>query len=445
MDSFTVEITSLGSAGEGVAVLPSGKKLFVDSPVIPGEICEVEITSEKNKFARGKCIDLVRSSDARILPYGGEVPGANLAHISYDMQLKIKHDRVRDCLTRVGGFEPSFVDAIMRDIVPSERVYHYRNHMQYSLRDGRFCLKSQGSNTDVPVEDSPLEYEVFGYVRNVLSDAFSDYPTRLFDGVVLRGSERTGEVLIELVSYADMPSEVVIRDAGAYVKATDMAGKLSGIKVEGILLRISNTATEKRTRGGKRVVLYGADHYTEVLCGQKFKVKAGAFFQVNVPQAEVLYGLAASDDCEGRLWDLYCGTGTIGLSMVREGQKLIGVDISPEAIASAKENALTARVDAGFICKPASRITSLLADIAPSDMVVVDPPRAGLEFSLVNALLENRPAEISYISCDPATMARDLKLLTAGGCYGVRSVTPVDLFPCTAHVETVAMIYRVSP
>ena len=442
MDPVDVEIISLGSSGEGIGILPSGKKIFVASPVIPGEICKVEITSEKNKFAHGKCVELIKGSPDRVIPFGSEIPGANLAHMSYAIQLEYKRNKVRDCLIRLGGLEPSSVDGVMKDIVPSDRTEHYRNHMQYSIRDGRFCLKSQGTDQDVVIEDSPLEYEVFGEIRTAFEEAFADYPTRLFDGAVLRGSERTGEVLIELVSFADMPSEILIRDAGDYITSSNVLDKLTDIKVAGVILRISNTATEKRTRGGKRIVLSGVDYYTEVLCGREFKVKSGAFFQVNVPQAETLYRLATPSDYKGALWDLYCGTGTVGLSLITEGHKLIGVDISTEAIASAKENAARFGVDADYICRSASKITSLLTQIKREDAVVVDPPRAGLDYPLVMSLLSQKPSVISYISCDPATLARDLKILTGSGEYMIRSVTPVDMFAGTGHVETVCCLYH---
>ena len=441
MDPVEIEIRALGNACEGIGTLPDGKKIFVDSPVITGEICSVEITQEKNKYSRGKCLEILRPSPDRVIPYGEEIPGANLAHISYEKQLEYKQDKVHGCLVRLGGFSDMDVAQIMRPIVPSPKTEHYRNHMQYSIKDGRFCLKSQGTNDDIPVDDSPLEYEMFGRCRALITSALSDYPNRLIDGVVLRGSERTGEMLVELVSFADTSSELIIRDVKSFIDATHLVENLNA---SGIMLRISNTATEKRTRGGKRVVLYGSDHYSEILCDRSFKVKAGAFFQVNLPQAEVLYRLATPSSYKGALWDLYCGTGTVGLSLVTEGHKLIGADISPEAIASAKENALRLGTDADFICKPASKITSLLSKITHDDAVVVDPPRAGLEFSLIRSLLAQKPSEISYISCDPATLARDLKLLTESGDYFVNSVTPVDMFPQTGHVETVVLLSKLS-
>lgn len=436
-----IEIVSLGNSGEGIGILHSGKKIFVDSPVIPGEVCKVEILQEKSKFVRGKCIELITSSPARVIPFGIEIPGANMAHMSYELQLRYKQDKVRDCLIRLGGVEPSVLDRVMHDIVPSDKECNYRNHMQYSIRDGRFCLKAQGSDRNVVVEGSPLEYEMFKTIRNVIEEVFSGYPTRLFDGVVLRGSERTGEALIEFVTYSEMPSEVIIRDAGSYLEAADLQAGLPDIKVAGITLRISNTATERRTRGGKRVVLYGNDYYTEILCGKEFKVKSGAFFQVNVPQAENLYDLARPDNYAGTLWDLYCGTGTVGLSLACKGHRVIGVDISPEAIVSAKDNASRFGIDAEFICRPASKITALLTRIFHDDAVVVDPPRAGLDFSLVRSLIEQKPACISYISCDPSTLARDLKMLSDGG-YVIESVTPVDMFPQTSHVETVVVLSK---
>jgi len=443
MAGEVVEIISLGSSGEGIGVLASGKKIFVDSQVIPGEICRVEITQEKNKFARGRCIELMTSSPERVLPFGTEIPGANLAHMSYKTQLKYKQDKVRDCLIRLGGVAPSAADGVMNDIVPSDKDSNYRNHMQYSVRDGRLCLKAHGTGKDVQVDRSVLEYEMFGKVREAIEAAFAGYPTRLFGGAVIRGSERTGEILIELVSFSDAPSEVLIRDASEYISASGLAGRLSQLNLAGITFRISNTATEKRTRGGKRVVLYGNDYYTEILCGREFKVKSGAFFQVNVPQAEVLYGLARPDRYTGSLWDLYCGTGTVGLSLVKEGHKVMGVDISPEAIASARDNASRFGIDAEFICRPASKITTLLTRITHDDAVVVDPPRAGLDFSLVRSLIEQKPACISYISCDPSTLARDLKMLSDGG-YVIESVTPVDMFPQTSHVEAVVLLSKLS-
>ena len=242
MDVFQVEITSLGNACEGIGTLPSGKKIFVDSPVIPGEKCLVEITSEKSKFARGKCVTLVSASPDRVIPFGDEIPGANLAHMNYQAQLRYKQDKVRDCLIRLGGIDADEIDKILNPIVPSGKVDHYRNHMQYSIKDGHFCLKSQGTNDDVFIDDSPLEYEMFGASRNAIEEAFRDYPNRLINGVVLRGSERTGEVLIELVSFADLTSELIIRDVESFVNSTGLADKLGAV---GITLRISNTATEK--------------------------------------------------------------------------------------------------------------------------------------------------------------------------------------------------------
>ena len=442
MDRLEIVIVSVGSSAEGVGILPSGKKIFVDSPVIPGEVCLVGITEDKKRFARGRCIGLIKGSPDRVIPFGSEVPGADMAHISYTRQLELKRDRVRDCLIRLVGFSQEYVDGILADIVPSDKTEHYRNHMQYSIKNGRFCLKSRGTNEDVPVEGSPLEYEVFGRVREVITKAFEDYPTNLFDGMVLRGSERTGEVLMEFVSYSGNPSEITIRDAGDFLTATEIIRKMHGINIAGIMLRISNTATQKRTRGGKRVCLYGRDHYMERLCGRLYKVKSGAFFQVNVPQAEKLYRLAAPSDYKGSLWDLYCGTGTVGLSLARDGHKLIGVDLSPEAISSAKSNASSFGIDAEFICRPASRITDLLSSLSGDDAVVVDPPRAGLEYSLISSLLDRKPAQISYISCDPATLARDLKLLTSDGTYEIKSITPVDMFPGTAAVECVVLLQR---
>ena len=208
-------------------------------------------------------------------------------------------------------------------------------------------------------------------------------------------------------------------------------------KLMGIVLQICPDKTSRRTRSGKRVVLYGTDYYHEVLCDRMFRIRAGAFFQVNTEGAEVLYGLVRDFVKDSKvLYDLFCGTGSIGLCCASENTKLFGIEVSPEAVSSAKTNAeLNGIKNANFVVKQAERFDFDGGNLPKPDAVIVDPPRKGMEVALINKLKKLAPQKIAYVSCDPATMARDLKLLASD--YEILSVTPVNMFPFAHHVETV--------
>ena len=316
--------------------------------------------------------------------------------------------------------------------------------MQYKISDNRICLTASSSDELVDAEDSPLEYIVFNNIRETLEEIFVHAPTTLFCGLVLRGSERTKQVLIEFVSDSPASHETVLRDVTQYIKATSLEMHLKEncpYEIKGILLRISSTSVSKRVRSGKRFTIAGDDFYEEVLCGCNFRIKAGAFFQVNIPQAEHLYRFAAEDlKDEKVIWDIYCGTGSIGLSVTNKDQTLIGIESVQEAVNSARINAsLSGRDDAKFICRPAERTDLNKGDLPRPDAVIVDPPRKGMDPGFVKNLLSVAPQKISYVSCDPATMARDIKTLTEGG-YRLIYVQPVDMFPNTPHVETVCLL-----
>ena len=252
---------------------------------------------------------------------------------------------------------------------------------------------------------------------------------------------------MEFVSDSPAPHETVLRNVTQYIKATELERHLKEscpYEIKGILLRISSTSVSKRIRSGKRFTIAGEDFYEEKLCGCNFRIKAGAFFQVNIPQAEHLYRFAAEDLKSAKvIWDVYCGTGSIGLSVTDKDQTLIGIESVQEAVNSARINAsLSGRDDAKFICRPAERMDLNKGDLPRPDAVIVDPPRKGMDPMFVKNLLKVSPGKISYVSCDPATMARDIRTLTEGG-YKLISVRPVDMFPNTPHVETVCLLSKI--
>ena len=370
--------------------------------------------------------------------------------------MKYKTMRVRDCLSRIGGLDEALLDEVFKPIEGADEPFRYRNHMQYAIRDGRIGLLCAKSDELGEYDGRLIEYEIYEKIRRAAEEVFERAPTRLFDGFVLRGSERTKEVLAELVSSSDQPHEVVIRDAGDYISSTGLNDCIrnvcegNGFKLNGLLFRISPNKASKRTRTGVRTTIEGVDHYDEIFCGKHLRVKAGSFFQVNTEQAEKLAN-KASEACQGAkvIYDLYCGCGTLGLAVKRKGQKLFGIEVVPEAVVSAKLNRSLAldeeeASECDFVCKDVLKadLNSLIksSKILPPDCIIIDPPRKGLDIGVVKKLLDIGAPDICYVSCDPATLARDLKMLTRD--YRIREITPVDLFPNASHVETVCLLSK---
>ncbi len=448
----TVIIESMGNEGEGVARIPSGQVVFVDG-VLPGEHLRVAVEASTKKFTRATVIERLSDSSERITPVCSSYErcgGCNLMHISYERELVYKRQKVFDCLTRIGGFDPDFIESVLQHTVRNDNITHYRNHMQYTIGSDsvsgcpKIGFKASSSNDFTEIDECFTEYRIFGKIREYMSERFKDYPVKLFEQMVLRGSERTKQILIEFTVVSTLPHEVIIRDARVYLKEAALKAFVSGegYILKGLVLQICKDRTSLKRRNGKRVVIDGEGYYEEILSGHTFRVNSGAFFQVNTEQAEKLYGLAR-EGLEGAevIYDLYCGAGTIGLTTVGPNQKLYGIEISPEAVAAAKVNArLSGNENAVFVCKPCEKVILGKADIPFPDAVITDPPRKGMDFSFVNQLIKLGAPRISYVSCDPATMARDLKFLCAA--YKIEKITPVDMFSRSSHVECVVLMSR---
>ncbi len=460
MALLEVKITASGSEGQGIGSLPSGKTCFVPG-VFPGEVCLCELENETSKYAVCNAVEVIEASPDRTAPFrpADEVCGGlPFAALSYEAQLKFKQTRVKDCLTRIGGLDEALLNDVFKPILGAEDPSRYRNHMQYAVRDGKIGLLCAKSDRLGDYDGGLIEYEIFGKIKASIEDIFERTPTRLFDGLVLRGSLRTNEILAELVSSSDAPHEVVIRDAKNYIDSTVLLASvksvcnMDGVKLNGLLFRISPNKASKRTRSGLRIVIEGVDYYDEIFCGRTFRIKAGSFFQVNTEQAEKLAN-KASEACSGAkvIYDLYCGCGTLGLAVKQKGQKLLGIEVVPEAIQSAKINRALSldgqeAEECEFICKDVLKadFPQLIKSgkMPPPDCIIVDPPRKGLDIGVVKKIMELKAPKICYISCDPATLARDLKMIS--GEYKIEEVTPVDLFPNASHVETAVLMTKKS-
>lgn len=435
-----VTARALGSEGQGIADLNSGKVVFVEG-LLPGETALVDIYEEKSKISYASIIKRDNDSPSRVeplCPNFGKCGGCSLMHMDRDLQLEFKSSKVRDVLIRIGRFDESLIDGVFEKICDGKDPLHYRNHMQYRISGQKIGFKARKSNEFVPCDDCLLEYEQIAAIRRSIEDVFKDHPTDMFSALTIRGSRRTNEFLAEFVCESGRPHELLIRDAQKYIDSADLMNRLDFIK--GILLRISPDKASQRQRSGKRVVLQGVDHYHEILNGKKFRVKAGAFFQVNTEQAERLYDQVKTHARGSRiLYDLFCGTGSIGICCADEDTRLFGIEVSKEAVDSAKVNAeLNNMRNAEFVAKPAERFD--FDDLPVPDAIIVDPPRKGMDIALINKLKRIAPQKIIYVSCDPGTLARDLKYLCSD--YEIRSVRPFELFSWSEHVETVVQLSR---
>ncbi|HEX6587139.1 MAG TPA: 23S rRNA (uracil(1939)-C(5))-methyltransferase RlmD [Solirubrobacterales bacterium] len=427
-----LDVDSLAYGGRGVA-RRNGYVVFV-AGALPGDRVRAEVTKAKRGFAEASTIELVRASPDRVPPrcdHGGEpCPGAPWQGLPYEEQLRHKLQQVEDALVRLGrleGFE-------LEQIVPAIERWRYRNKLEYSFgtRDGELVLgfHARGRWDEiVDAEDCQLASERNNEMRNDLrawasAEGLSAYDRRTRAGVlrnlVIREGRRTGQLHSRLVtSAAEIPRPPV--DLHTIVEGP--GGGTDG--PTGVL---------------------GAEHLEEELSGLRFRISHGAFFQTNTEMAEVLYGIAAEMAAlEGteRVFDLFCGIGTLGLSLARNAGEVWGIEIVGEAIVDAEENARRNGIsNAHFRAGDARKeIRPLVAEGGSPDVVVVDPPRAGLSKKVVRRLIECDASRIVYVSCNPTTLAPNAAQLTEAG-YRLRRVKPVDMFPQTPHIECVALLEK---
>lgn len=447
-DIVRLNITSVTAQGSGVGKTEEGIVVFVPFTA-PGDYIEVRILKTKKTYAYGKIESIISPSHSRITPdcpHFGKCGGCCYRHIDYNSELEIKYSRVKDAVVRIGGLE----NVKINPVLPNDSPNRYRNKAQLpaglnsngALDVGFYALHS---HRIVPCRDCMLQPRLFKTVMDITRDFMQKTAQMPY-------SESTGRGRLRhlYIRYAQATDELMV----CYV----VNGK--GLKSENLLISAlreslpnlksvvfnSNTENTNVILGGRNRTAYGSDYIVDLLCGMKFKISPLSFYQVNRLQAEKLYSVAKSYACLGGdeiLLDLYCGTGTIGLTMADSCREVIGVEIVEDAVNDARENARMNNItNARFICGDASFGAGQLRreGIAPR-VVIIDPPRKGCQGELIEAIAEMSPKRIVYVSCDPETLARDLKLFTENN-YSVKEITPVDLFSRTAHIESVALLIR---
>lgn len=437
---INLKIEGMTTEGNGVGHF-DGIAVFVPNTTIGDEII-AHILKVKKTYAFAKLDELIIPSPDRIdsdCEVSLRCGGCAYRHISYDAELSIKKRRVADAFTRIGH-----LDTPINEIIGSESIEGYRNKAQFpvgfdkELQIGFYALSS---HRIIPCKTCKLQPEVFTDILNiiehfVLQNNIPIYNEGTCEGLLrhiyIRKGQFTDEVMVCLViNGTDIPNKDKLIE--------ELKEKTPNLKT--VVLNI-NTENTNVITGNQCINIYGDGYITDRICGLTFRISPLSFFQVNTKQAEVLYTLAkdyAKLNEDGILLDLYCGTGTIGLTMANQVHKLYGVEIIPEAIEDAKINARVNNIqNAEFICADAAVAAENLRNrgVTPT-VVLVDPPRKGLTPELIHTIVEMAPTRVVYISCDPATLARDASLFNSLG-YRPQIATPVDMFPRTAHVETVA-------
>ncbi len=445
-DELELRVDSLAYGGNGVARL-DGFVVFVRRG-LPGDLVRARVTKVKRSHAEALAIEVLEPGAARVEAPCVHYPacgGCRFQDLAYEEQLAAKEAQVRDALVRIGGFAEPPLEAIL----PAESIFHYRNKLEYSFTQtpsGPALGFHKAGRWDevLELERCWLTTKLGNAIRDAVRDWAREERLRAYDQaehtgflrhLVVREARNTGQALVQLVTAAgplDEP-EHFVETLRRFPEVRSIHRAVNESRAE-----VTNLPTE---------LLWGEDAIEEELLGFRYRVRPNAFLQTNTAMAERLYGLAvefAALTGGETVYDLYCGIGTIGLSMARNALTVWGVEVSEESVACALENAdLNGVANAAFFAAEAGRaLEELRARAGDPDVVVVDPPRAGLSGKVVRRIGRLAPPRLVYVSCNPTTLAGNVKELVGEWGYQLERVKPVDMFPHTPHVETVALLTK---
>lgn len=439
-DIYETEITSYTSEGAGVCRIN-------DIPVfVPytarGDKILVRILKVHKTYAYGKIEKIISASSVRsnaVCKAFGKCGGCDIMHLSYEEQLKYKYEKVENAIRRIGKS-----DAKIFPVIPADSRFGYRNKIQMPLAksDKVYCgFFAKGSHRVIPIEKCYIQKEFSSRIIKSVTEFLNEFNISVYD-------ENTGKGLMRHIYIREGKTEtmvVAVINGNTVPNIEVLAKRLKDAGVTSFLLNIN----KKRTNvimGDITKNVFGADFITDEMCGLKFRISPGSFYQVNTSQAEKLYRLAveyADIKKEDTVFDLYCGTGTITLYAAGYAKKVYGIEIVESAVENAKRNAnMNGIENAEFLCGDAAKITGrLIADGVVPECVIVDPPRKGCDAELLDLLLKINPRKISYVSCNPSTLARDINFLEQNG-YKCMQISPVDMFVHSNHVECVALLSK---
>ena len=460
-DTAAVKITDIGVNGEGIGKV-DGYTLFIKDAVI-GDTVEAKVMKAKKNYGYARLMKVLSPSPDRVTPrceFARKCGGCQIQEMSYGRQLAFKEQKVRGNLERIGGFPKELLDRVMEPVLGMEEPFGYRNKAQFP-----FGTDKQGNpvtgfyagrthdiipNTDcalgVPANREILE-TILGFMKKYQIPSYDEKTGNgLIRHVLIRCGSATGEIMVCLVvNGEEIPHADALID-----RLAEMPGMTS-------ITLSPNTRRTNVIMGDSFKVLWGQGYITDHIGNIKYQISPLSFYQVNPVQTEKLYSLALEyADLKGgeTVWDLYCGIGTISLFLAQKAGKVYGVEIIPQAIDDARKNAeINGIENAEFFVGKAEEVlprwyrenegaeAGLRGDRsrARADVIVVDPPRKGCDEALLDTIVKMQPEKVVYVSCDPATLARDLKVLCGKG-YELERVRAVDMFPMTVHVETVCLL-----
>ena len=468
---YEITIEDMGNEGEGIGHI-DGMAVFVKDAVV-GDVARIKIIKAKKNYAYGRLMKLVKPSAFRvepICPLARKCGGCSIMQVSYEKQLEWKQDKVMNCLKRIGGI--SDVEKKMEPIIGMGRTedfpaIRYRNKAQFPVRrdkDGKLAIGFYAGrthsviDTDVCYLQDKVNDEIIrrfrDFMEKYLVEAYDEEKhTGLVRHILTRVGRKTGEVMICLIINGNELTGICGKDRknGKCLNVEQEFVKQMA-DIPGITSISININKEKTNRilGDKCRTIWGQDYITDYIGNVKYQISPLSFYQVNPEQTEKLYGKAleyAGLQGDEIVWDLYCGIGTISLFLAQKAKKVMGVEIVPAAIEDAKRNAeINGIKNVEFFVGKAEEVLpqQFEKNGEHADVIVVDPPRKGCDEVTILTMVKMQPERIVYVSCDPATLARDVRMLVKGG-YEVEKVCAVDQFGHSGHVETVVMLSHKKP
>lgn len=444
---YDIEIIDMSHSGEGIGKV-NNLTVFVEKSVI-GDRLIVGITTLKKNYALGKIIEYLELSPFRVdvkCPIFSECGGCQIQNIDYQKQLELKKKIVVDSLERIGGIENPPVE----DTIGMEYPYRYRNKGQFPVglfdQKMRIGFYAKKSHEIIDCESCLIQYDKSDEINAKIRRLIGKHGIKPYDEaegkgflrhIVIKQGYKTDEIMVILVT-----NGLTFKGSEAFVK--DILREMPEITslVQNVNIKKSNVIL-----GQENIILYGNSYIRDFIKELQFKISPNSFFQVNPEQTEKLYGIAMDyADLIGDeiVFDLYCGIGTISLFLAQKAKKVIGVEIVEDAVKDARENAKLNKILNAefFVGKAENVVPELYKQGYRADVVVVDPPRKGCDNVLLETMIKMNPKKIIYVSCNPATLARDVKQLVSEG-YRLTKVQPVDMFPHGMHVETVVLMSRV--
>lgn len=453
-EKIIVSIEDIGVNGEGIGKV-EGYTLFVKDALI-GDKVEVVVTKAKKNYGYAKMLNIITPSLQRVnkrCPVARQCGGCQIQELSYEAQLEFKTKKVYDNLERIGGFAKELLDKVMEPICGMDNPFHYRNKAQFPIgadKEGKIVAGFYAGRTHqiIPNMECALGVPVNQEILQIIVDFMNENHIPAYDEIT-----RQGLVRHVLIRYGFTTKEIMVclvLNGDNLPKSQILVDKLS--KIEG-MTSITYSVNRENTNVimGKEIgVLWGQAYITDYIGDVKYQISPLSFFQVNPVQTEKLYGLALeyAGLCGNEtVWDLYCGIGTISLFLAQKAKQVYGVEIVPQAIDDARNNTKINGIEnAEFFVGKAEEVIpeQYEKNRVYADVIVVDPPRKGCDEILLQTMVSMNPERIVYVSCDSATLARDLKYLCENG-YELKRVRPVDQFPMTVHVETVVLMSKVNP